>query len=171
MTTDHAPSTAPDNRDTAILDALQDRMERIIRGDAPNAGRFCGYCYARLDSDQAACSFCGHDSRRTPPVPRVPRAALRVYNAHRRKMRLWVNLFAYLGILLAVVLFIVMIVYLPNPWVWFSVPVLFFGSWYLANLLGGGVGASIGSRQGVPVRAALWRELLERRAAGENLDT
>jgi hypothetical protein len=51
------------------------------------------------------------------------------------------------------------------------VPVLFFGSWYLANLLGGGVGAAIGGRKGTPARAELWRQLLQRRAAGENLDT
>jgi hypothetical protein len=171
MTTDHAPPASPASGDAAILDALQERMDRIIRGDSPNAGRFCGYCYARLDPDRPACPLCGRDTRETPPVPRVPRDALRAYNAHRRKMRLWVNLFAYLGILLAVILFIVMIVFLPNPWVWFSVPVLFFGSWYLANLLGGGLGAAIGGRQGVPLRAALWGRLLERRAAGENLDT
>jgi len=169
MTTDHA--APPAAGDDAILDTLQERMERIIRGDSPNAGRFCGYCYARLDADAATCPACGRATRDLPPVARVPRDALRVYDVHRRAMRLWVNLFAYLGILLAVVLFIVMIVFLPNPWVWFSVPVLFFGSWYLANLLGGGVGAAIGGRKGVPARAARWRELLERRAAGENLDT
>jgi hypothetical protein len=51
MTTDHAALAPSVNRDTAILDALQDRMERILRGDSPNAGRFCGYCYARLEPD------------------------------------------------------------------------------------------------------------------------
>lgn len=164
-------SASPSRNDDAILDALQERMERIIRGDSPNAGRFCGYCYARLDEDASTCAVCGRSAAGYPPVPRVPRDALRAYNVHRKKMRLWVNLFAYLGILIAVVLFIVMIVYLPNPWVWFAVPVLFFGSWYFANLLGGWLGALLGTRQGVPARSAAWRQLLERRAAGENLDT
>ena len=168
MTVDHATAPAIDSE---VLDALQERMERIIAGDSPNAGRFCGYCYARLDLEEQRCPVCGRSTLDVRHVARIPRDALRVYNAHRRKMRLWVNLFAYLGILLDVLLFIVMIVFLPNPWVWFSVPVLFFGSWYLANLLGGGLGAYLGGRQGVPLRAARWRELLERRAAGENLDT
>lgn len=159
------------NGSEAIFDALQERMERIIRGDSPNAGRFCGYCYARIDEGEQRCAVCGWTTAEVPPVSRVPRDALRVYNAHRKKMRLWVNLFAYLGILIAVALFIVMIVYLPNPWVWFAVPVLFFGSWYLANLLGGWLGATLGARQGIPARAVAWRTLLERRAAGENLDT
>jgi hypothetical protein len=170
MTIDQRPLTASRDEE-AMLDALQERMERIIRGDSPNAGRFCGFCYARLDGDAPACAVCGHALAEYEPVTRVPRDALRVYNAHRKKMRLWVNLFAYLGILIAVAVFIVMIVYLPNPWVWFAVPVLFFGSWYFANLLGGWLGAMLGTRQGVPARTAAWHALLERRAAGENLDT
>jgi hypothetical protein len=170
MTIDHRPS-APATGDAAVLDALQERMDRIIRGDSPNAGQFCGYCYARLEEGQQRCAICGRLADEVQSVSRVPRDALRVYNAHRKKMRLWVNLFAYLGILFAVALFIAMIVYLPNPWVWFAIPVLFFGSWYLANLLGGWLGALLGTRAGIPARAALWQQLLERRAAGEDLDT
>jgi hypothetical protein len=153
-----------------ILDMNQERMERIIRGDSPNAGRFCGYCYTRIDERDGRCAVCGRDSAEIAPVGRIPRDVLRVYNVYRKKMRLWVNTFAYLGILLAVALFIVMIVFLPNPWVWFAVPVLFFGSWYLANVFGGWLGAQLGARQGVPLRAEAWQRLLERRAAGENLD-
>lgn len=170
MTTDHATASAGAAEDIAILDALQERMERIIRGDSPNAGRFCGYCYARLGDQDPACPVCGREVAEMGALSRVPRDGLRVYNAYRRKMRLWVNLFAFLGIFIAVVLFIVMIVYLPNPWVWFAVPVLFFGSWYFANLLAG-FGAAIGDRQGMPLRTGLWHQLLQHRAAGENLDT
>ena len=85
-------------------------------------------------------------------------------------MQLWVNTFAFLGIFLAIVFSGLMIALLPNPWSFLAVGMLFFGSWYLANLLGGGVGAILGMRQGGAARAAKWRELLERRAAGENLD-
>jgi hypothetical protein len=169
MTVDHRSAAAPG--DEPILDALQERMERIIRGDSPNTGQFCGYCYARLDQSQQQCALCGRATTQVTPVTRVPRDALRVYNAYRKTMRFWVNLFAYLGILIAVATFIVMIVLLPNPWVWFAVPVLFFGSWYLANLFGGWFGAAIGTRRGVPARSAMWQQLLHRRDAGENLDT
>jgi hypothetical protein len=172
MTTDHAPAAAPNaDADAPFLDQLQERMDRIIKGESPNSGRFCGYCYGRLDAEQTVCPFCGRELATTGTVERVPRDALRVYNAHRRKMQLWVNIFAFLGIFLAIVIAGAMVTYLPNPWLWFSVPVLFFGSWYLANLLGGGVGAPIGMRQGGEARAAAWRTLLQRRAAGENLDT
>lgn len=150
-----------------LLDALQERMERIIRGDAPNAGRFCAYCYGRVEADDQPCSTCG---RAAGSVPAVPRDALRVYNVYRKKMQLWVNLWAFTGILLAMILAGMMIAFLPNPWNFTAVAMLFFGSWYLANLLGGGLGAYLGARQGGVLRAAAWDELLRRRAAGENLD-
>lgn len=169
MTTEHAvaPSEAPD---TAVLDALQERMDRIIRGEAPNTGQFCGYCYARLEREAQRCAVCGRETSAIEPVTRVPRDALRVYNAHRGKMRLWVNLFAFLGIFLAIVLAGLIVTFLPNPWLWFAVPVMFFGSWYLANLLGGGIGGMLGIKQGTALRAIQWQQLLQRRAAGENLD-
>jgi predicted amidophosphoribosyltransferase len=156
--------------DEQILDTLQERMERIIRGDAPNAGRFCGYCYARLDRGLDTCPVCGRRTDETGEVRRVPREALRVYNAYRRKMQLWVNLFAFLGIFLAIVLTGVMIAFLPAPWNFIAAVTVLFTAWYFANLLGGGLGAAIGSRQGRTARAARWRQLLQRRVSGENLD-
>jgi hypothetical protein len=170
MTTDHAPVSTSSDVDAPVLEQLQERMDRIIKGETPNAGRFCGYCYGRLDEEQTSCPFCGRELAVVGTVDRVPRDALRVYNVHRRKMQLWVNVFAFLGIFLAIVIAGLMVTYLPNPWLWFSVPMLFFGSWYLANLLGGGIGASIGMRQGGALRASAWQTLLQRRAAGENLD-
>lgn len=164
------PGTAAVGDDESILTALQERMERIIRGDAPNAGRFCGYCYARLDRDQATCAVCGHAIATVGAVPRVPRAALRVYNTYRRAMQIWVNAFAFLGIFLAIVVTGVMIAFLPSPWNFIAAVTVLFTAWYFANLLGGGLGAALGARQGRPARAAAWQELLERRAAGENLD-
>lgn len=170
MTTDRADVAAVPEGDLAILERLQERMERIIRGESPNAGRFCGYCYARLERDDGRCSVCGRTTAETPPVERVPREALRVYNAYRGKMQLWVNTFAFAGIFLSIVLCGLIIVYLPNPWKFIVVVVtVLAGSWYFANLFAG-FGALLGMRRGAPIRAARWRELLQRRAAGENLD-
>jgi hypothetical protein len=171
MTTDRAPSsTTPAGDDEPILEALQERMDRIIRGESPNSGRFCGYCYARLERDDTDCPLCGRAVSEVAPVARVTRDVLRVYNAHRRKMQLWVNTFAFTGIFLAIVISGVIVALFPYPWNFLAVVTLFFGSWYLANLLGGGIGGMLGIRQGSAVRSTAWRELLQRRAAGENLD-
>jgi hypothetical protein len=170
MVADQTTMVETQANDERVLDALQERMERIIRGDAPNAGRFCGYCYARLDRDIDACEVCGRAAGSVAVQPRIPRAALRVYNAYRRKMQIWVNVFAFLGIFLAIVLTGVMIAYLPAPWNFLAAVTVLFTAWYFANLLGGGLGAAVGSRQGRTVRAARWQQLLQQRAAGEDLD-
>ena len=170
MTVDRARPPVSPAGDEAILDALQERMDRIIKGESPNAGRFCGYCYARLERDDARCPLCARPVDDVAPVTRVPRDALRVYNAHRRKMQLWVNTFAFTGIFLAIVISGVIVAFFAYPWNFLAVGTLFFGSWYLANLLGGGIGGTLGMRQGVALRSELWQQLLQRRAAGENLD-
>lgn len=173
MTIDHGQRTGGYPHSTpaaAILDTLQERMERIIRGESPNTGRFCGYCYARLEKDQDVCPVCATATSAVAPVDRIPRDALRVYNVYRRKMQLWVNFFAFAGILLSLIITGFMIALLPNPWNFLAVAMMFFGSWYLANLLGGGFGAYLGAHQGRPLRNRAWQTLLERRAAGEDID-
>lgn len=144
--------------DQAILEALQERMERIARGGAPNSGRFCGYCFARLNRDETQCRVCRRYTRDVPPVASVPEAVLRTYLAHRHKMVLWVNLFAFVGIFVAVLLAGLIVAFLPGPLKLLSVPVLLGGSWYFANLLGGGLGGHIGMRTGAAARLRKWRE-------------
>lgn len=170
MATEPAPTRTASGSDQAILARLQERMDRIIRGDAPNTGRFCGWCFARVDEDERRCGICGTATDAVAPVGRVPRAVLRVYNAHLRKMRLWVNLFAFGGILLAIVLTGLMIALLPSPWNFLAAVSVIFTSWYLANLMGGGIGAAIGSRRGAAARDAKWAEFNARRAAGDAVD-
>ena len=149
--------------DEAILRALQERMERIARGDAPNSGRFCGNCYARLNSGETACKFCGSDAGRVPPVEAVPREVLIAYLAHWNKMRLWVNVFAFLGIFIAIVLAAVPLIFFPSALKLLAVPVMLGGAWYFANLLGGWVGGNLGERSGAAARARKWRAFAGKR--------
>jgi hypothetical protein len=151
--------------DEAILAALQERMERIARGDAPNTGRFCGYCYARLNTGEVSCRICRKHIRDIPPVDAVPRDVLKAYMAHYSKMRLWVNVFAFLGIFIAIVLAGLVLVFLPGALKLLSIPVMLGGAWYFANLLGGGLGGHLGMRTGAAARARRWRAFVERRAA------
>lgn len=151
--------------DEAILKALQERMERIARGDAPNSGRFCGTCYARLNSGETACKFCGSDTASVPPVDAVPREVLLAYLAHWNKMRLWVNVFAFLGIFIAIVLAAVPLIFFPSALKLLAVPVMLGGAWYFANLLGGWVGGHLGERTGAAARARKWRAFADQRGA------
>jgi hypothetical protein len=142
--------------DAALLDALQERMERIARGGAPNTGRFCGYCFARLNKDEFQCKVCRRFTRDVLPADSVPRDVLLAYMAHRRKMVFWVNLFAMTGIFISVVLAGLIVYFLPGAFKLLSVPVLLGGAWYFANLLGGGLGGYLGMRSGVQARARKW---------------
>ena len=39
------------------LDRLQEKMEERLARKVPVAGRFCGFCYARLRGSDAACAY------------------------------------------------------------------------------------------------------------------
>lgn len=147
----------------ALLETLQERMERIARGDAPNTGRFCGYCYARLNSDDQQCKVCQTDAGAVVPAERVPDEVLLTYLAHRRKMMLWVNLFAFAGIFIAVVLAGLIVAFFPSATKLLAVPVMLGGAWYFANLLGGGLGGYLGQRSGRTARARRWQSFLDGR--------
>jgi hypothetical protein len=153
--------------DEALLEALQERMERIARGGAPNSGRFCGYCYARLNTNEVSCKFCRRHVRDVPPVDAVPRAVLLTYMAHRRKMMLWVNLFAFTGIFIAVVLAGLVVAFFPTVLKLLAIPVMLGGAWYFANLLGGGLGGYLGMRSGAAARARKWRAYQAQRTASQ----
>lgn len=143
--------------DATILEALQERMERIARGAAPNFGRFCGYCYVRLTAEDTACKVCKRRTRDVAPVESVPKDVLLAYLAHRKKMMLWVNLFAFLGIFISVILAGLMVAFLPSALKLLAIPVLLGGAWYFANLLGGGLGGHIGMRSGAAARLKKWQ--------------
>lgn len=143
--------------DDTILAALQERMERIARGGAPNSGRFCGYCYARLNTGETSCRICRRHTSEVPPAGSVPDDVLRVYLAHWKKMRLWVNLWAFTGIFIAMVLAGLIVAFFPTVLKLLAVPVMLGGAWYFANLLGGGLGGHLGMRSGAAARARRWR--------------
>jgi hypothetical protein len=153
--------------DEDVLEALQERMERIGRGGAPNMGRFCGYCYARLNKDETACKVCKRRTRDVEPVESVPREVLLAYIAHRRKMMLWVNLFAFVGIFISLVLAGLIFAFFPTVLKLLAVPVMLGGSWYFANLLGGGLGGYIGMRSGAAARLRRWQKFQAGRTVEE----
>ena len=90
-------------------------LEDMVKGEAPNAGRFCGNCYTPIDPQRLQCAQCGQPVEKRPPVQRVPDEVLLMCRSKRRRESLVVNGFAYAGLLLAVVIFIGA----------FSLPVLF----------------------------------------------
>lgn len=140
---------------SAVLDA-------IFKGEAPNAGRFCGYCFSPMDPQRTQCPHCGRAVDTHLPVERVPREVLAMFRQMRRRESLVVNGFAYLGLLLGVLTFIGVFYLLftlgANVW-WFvfDIALLFVLSRVLAGVLGGVVGDELGYRYARRKLSEEWR--------------
>lgn len=141
-------------------------MEELGLQKAPNLGRFCGYCYGRLVDGDERCRYCNRSQDDVQPVAKVPIYVLRLYLAKRRREGLMVNSFAFLGLLLAVVLSGLVYFFLVGNWRVIALFVLLLAGWYLANLLGGWIGATIGYNWGRSVRDGYWLQYVEDRRKG-----
>ena len=147
------------------LDRLQEKMEERLARKVPAAGRYCGFCYARLRETDAACPFCGADVAALGAVNEVPQEVLRLYKVKRDTEARWVYGLGFVGLIVASILFVVLEVWGPGPLghpaVGFAV--LLFGGYALAQFFGTLVGGQIGYRRGAKKRDAMWGEWLARR--------
>lgn len=166
-------ASTPDSLSPAVLDELQEAMEAIALRQSPNHGRFCGNCYGRLSEPSrrrpsrlpaSVCSYCGTSTDVVPQLHRVPEEVLALYMAKRKREGLIVNLFAFLGIFLAIVLSAAVWLLTPdNLWKIAPFVVLLLGAYYLARVLGYNAGVPIGSASGRRIRDARWAEFVRRR--------
>ena len=118
-------------------DRLTDVLATIFKGEAPNAGRFCGYCFTPVDAERTHCMHCGE--------------ALEMFRQLRRRESLVVNGFAYLGLTLAVVIFtaVFYVIFTLEVSVWWYAAdtfLLFVLARGLAGLIGGWIGDEVGFR-------------------------
>jgi hypothetical protein len=144
-------------------DRLAEVLDTIFRGEAPNAGRFCGYCYTPIDPQRAECPHCGRAVAEHPPVEKVPREVLEMFRRLRRRESLVVNSLAYAGLLSGVLIFIAVfyVIFTLGASIWwfiFDIALLFVLSRVLAGLLGGFVGDEMGFRYARRKLAEEWAE-------------
>ena len=129
---------------------LDDVMAAMIKGEAPNAGRFCGYCYTPLRKSADVCAHCGTSVAEYEPVAALPRELGALYRRMRKRESLIVNSFAFGGLFLGVVVFIGLValaVYVYDQSLWllgFATLVLLVGGRVFAGILGGWIGDNIG---------------------------
>ena len=82
---------------------LEAHLVAVSRGEAPERGTFCGNCFTPISRETTTCPHCSQSNSARRPVDIVPApivAALRVQRATEGR---WVNGFAYIGVLLAMV--------------------------------------------------------------------
>ncbi len=129
------------------LDTL---MAAMLKGEAPNVGRFCGYCYTPLRKKADACSHCARSASDYEPVAKIPAGFFDLYKHMRKRESLIVNSFAFAGLGLGLLLFIVLVavaVYRFDQSLWMlagATAVLIVGGRVFAGILGGWIGDSIG---------------------------
>jgi hypothetical protein len=155
---------------------LDELMAAMLKGDAPNAGRFCGYCYTPLRKRAEECEHCRRSLSEWEPVSKLPADFGALYKRMRRRESLIVNAFAFAGLALGVLLFgiVVAIAVYPLdgsiPMLIFSLVVLLVGGRVFAGLLGGWIGDDIGYNYARRKLAEEWRayeaEREHRRASG-----
>ncbi len=138
---------------------------QVSRGEAPNAGRFCGNCYTPIARERPRCGYCGASAAERPPSDRIPAAVFEIVRAKRRRESLIVNGLAYAGLGIGTVVAMAMIVILPGLWKATALLVLLLGTRGLAAILGGWIGDSLGYRSASALARRLWGEFAERRDA------
>jgi hypothetical protein len=143
---------------------LDELMASMIAGEAPNVGRFCGYCYTPLTKQAMSCPHCGRSTSDYDPVNKLPMEFGALYRRMRKRESLIVNSFAFAGLGLGVLLFIVLVavaVYVFDQSLWmlaFATLVLLVGGRVFAGLLGGWLGDSIGYNYAHRKLADEWRD-------------
>ena len=156
------------------LEKLQEKMEERLDRKVPIEGRFCGFCYGRLREQDTVCPFCGAQTSERGTVPEIPQPVLRAYRAKQRTEATWVYMGAFVGLIIAAILFIVLELWGPGP---LGHPatgfaVLLLGGYLLAQLFGPILAGQAGYRRGARKRDAMWAQFLaERDGAGDEQPT
>lgn len=147
------------------LDRLQEKMEERLAHRVPAAGRYCGFCYARLRQEDTVCPFCSTATEARASVAEIPQEVLRLYLVKQKTEARWVHSGAFFGLIVASILFVVLEVWGPgplgHPLVGFVV--LIGGGYLMAQFFGVYVGAQIGYRKAASKRDGLWAAFLAAR--------
>ena len=83
--------------------SLENHLVDVLNGVVPNRGTFCPYCFSPVGLQQATCAECQIDSVLTERLNQVPEEIVVALRNQRSIESRWVNGFAYLGVLIAVV--------------------------------------------------------------------
>jgi hypothetical protein len=150
---------------------LDEVLGMMIKGEAPNAGRFCSHCYTPIGKSAAACPYCGRDTETHMPLGKVPSEVIALYKRMRKRESLIVNSFAFGGLFLGVLIFMILVavaVYLLEAAIWMLVlatVALLIGGRVLAGIFGGWIGDNIGYDYAHRKLVLEWQEF-ERQRSG-----
>jgi hypothetical protein len=144
---------------------LESFLEELLRGQVPNAGRFCGNCYTPLASGREACPECGRSVAEVTPLERLPVSIVDVYIARRRREGLAVRLTFYTILLIGIIASALVIGFLPFWWNVVAFTFCLGASYVLSANLANTFGDSLGYRWGQRAAERKWRQLMSEDSA------
>lgn len=173
----NAPTAPAHGDDIPVFSPrLDEVMAAMIAGEAPNVGRFCGYCYTPLGKKADVCPHCGRSVSDYPTCARIPSDFFDLYRRMRKRESLIVNSFAFAGLGLGLALFIALValaVYRYQQSLWMlagATAVLIVGGRVFAGVLGGWIGDQIGYNYAHRKLVDEWREYDARRGGAPPAD-
>ncbi|MDP2949364.1 MAG: hypothetical protein Q8P22_07490 [Chloroflexota bacterium] len=147
---------------SARLEAL---LVEITRAEAPNAGRFCGYCYNPLAPAQEECGHCGLSTAARPPARQIPAEVFDMVRAKRDRESLVVRSLAWGGLAVGLALSLLVMATLPFWWNVLAFVLVLGASYVAAANVANWLGDAIGYRWGQRTLERRWREYVGRRDA------
>jgi hypothetical protein len=156
---DPAATSAEGETQAARTEIFSERLlgllDDILAGRAPNAGRFCGYCYHPLAPARQTCTHCGRPVAEWPAVTALPRAVIEMHRRRRNREGLVVRTVAWGGLSIGVILALLPLAL--GDVAWWSVTA-FFGLLVFFYLLSANLANSLGDSLGYA-----WGQSLVRR--------
>jgi len=143
-------------------------VDDVLSGEAPNAGRFCGYCYHPLSPERDACPHCGRLSAEWPAVVAVPRAVIEMHRRRRGREGLVVRTIAWGGLTVGVIVALLPLAF--GGVAWWNVTA-FFGLLAFFYLLSANLANSLGDAMGYRWGQAIVRREWERFIAERDAQT
>ena len=132
-------------------------LDDVLAGRAPNAGRFCGYCYHPLAPERTTCPHCGRPTGEWAPAAAVPRAVFAMHRRRRGREGLVVRTIAWGGLTIGVIVALLPFVFADVTW--WSVTAFFgllFGFYVLSANLANSVGDALGYGWGQAIVRREW---------------
>ena len=168
IATDRAASSGNRENAAATGEIFSERLltllDDILAGGAPNAGRFCGYCYHPLAPDRQTCTYCGHLVAGWPAVAAVPRPVIEMHRRRRGREGLVVRTVAWGGLSVGVIFALLPLAFWDVSWwsvaAFFGLLVFFY---LLSANLANSLGDSLGYAWGQSLVRREWTRFLKKR--------
>tara|TARA_B100000530_G_scaffold220956_1_gene142004 strand:+ start:337 stop:900 length:564 start_codon:yes stop_codon:yes gene_type:complete len=157
--------------------ALENHLVGVLNGSHPNQGNFCSYCFTPMGMDEEICPECDLGSSQVSRVRTVPPEIVEAMRQQRSIESRWVNGFAYLGVLIAVIGGIIFVLATPifdENLILATIAyglILLIGSRVLAGLLGGIYGDRIGYERGRRSTREHWESYISENPPSHSIDS